>query len=68
MRPVIEYLDHQMMNDVEPFTKLNPSAENLARYFYEQTNGKLHDETSGRVRVKDVTIWETDETTATYFE
>jgi len=26
------------------------------------------DDTAGRVRVKDVTIWETDETTATYFE
>jgi 6-pyruvoyltetrahydropterin/6-carboxytetrahydropterin synthase len=47
---------------------VNPSAENLARYFYEQTNGKLRDDTAGRVRVKDVTIWETDETTATYFE
>src|SRR2546423_11961512 len=60
MKHVIDRLDHQMMNDLEPFTKLNPSAENLARYFFEQTNGKLNDETSGRVRVKDVTIWETD--------
>jgi 6-pyruvoyltetrahydropterin/6-carboxytetrahydropterin synthase len=68
MKHVIDRLDHQMINDLEPFTSLNPSAENLARYFYEQTNGKLHRETSGRVRVKDVTIWETDETTATYFE
>jgi 6-pyruvoyltetrahydropterin/6-carboxytetrahydropterin synthase len=68
MKHVIDRLDHQMINDLEPFTSLNPSAENLARYFYEQTNGKLHHETSGRVRVKDVTIWETDETTATYFE
>ena len=68
MKHVIDRLDHQMINDLEPFTKLNPSAENLARYFYEQTNGKLRDDTAGRVRVKDVTIWETDETTATYFE
>jgi 6-pyruvoyltetrahydropterin/6-carboxytetrahydropterin synthase len=68
MKYVIDRLDHQMINDLEPFTNLNPSAENLARYFYEQTNGKLRDDTAGRVRVKDVTIWETDETTATYFE
>ena len=68
MKHVIDRLDHQMINDLEPFTTLNPSAENLARYFYEQTNGKLHQDTHGRVRVKDVTIWETDETTATYFE
>jgi 6-pyruvoyltetrahydropterin/6-carboxytetrahydropterin synthase len=68
MKHVIDRLDHQMINDLEPFTSLNPSAENLARYFYEQTNGKLRDDTAGRVQVKDVTIWETDETTATYFE
>ncbi len=37
MRPVVDYLDHQMINDLEPFTTINPSAENLARYFYEET-------------------------------
>jgi queuosine biosynthesis protein QueD len=30
MRPVIDRLDHQMLNDLEPFTVLNPSAENIA--------------------------------------
>ena len=35
MRPVIDRLDHQMLNDLEPFTEINPSAENLARYFYD---------------------------------
>ena len=37
LRPVVERLDHLMINDIEPFTELNPSAENLARYFYQQT-------------------------------
>src|SRR5512143_2569443 len=41
MKETIERLDHQMMNDVEPFTTLNPSAENLARYFYVETNKKV---------------------------
>jgi 6-pyruvoyltetrahydropterin/6-carboxytetrahydropterin synthase len=68
MRPVIEYLDHQMMNDLPPFTEINPSAENLAKYFYDETNKQLHDMTSGRVTVKDCTIYETDTTTATYYE
>ena len=68
MRDVVDRLDHQMMNDVEPFTVLNPSAENLAKYFYDETQKKLHGVSNGRVRVKDVTIWETDTTTATYFE
>jgi 6-pyruvoyltetrahydropterin/6-carboxytetrahydropterin synthase len=68
MRPVIDRIDHQMLNDLEPFTTLNPSAENIAHYFYEQTNEQLANMTEGRVRVKDCTIWETDSTSATYFE
>jgi len=68
MRPVIDRIDHQMLNDLEPFTVLNPSAENLARYFYDQTSDQLASMTAGRVRVKDCTIWETDTTTATYYE
>ena len=68
MRAVIERLDHQMINELAPFTRVNPSAENLAKYFYEETNANLIRATNGRVKVKDVTIWETDTTTATYFE
>jgi len=68
MRDTVDRLDHQMINDLEPFTVLNPSAENLAKYFYDQTQAKLRAATNGRVRVKNVTVWETDTTTATYFE
>jgi 6-pyruvoyltetrahydropterin/6-carboxytetrahydropterin synthase len=68
MRPVIDYLDHQMINDLEPFTTINPSAENLAKYFYDETNKQLRDMTQGRVTVKDVLLYETDITTARYYE
>lgn len=68
MKHVIDRLDHQMINELAPFTELNPSAENLAKYFYDETNSRLNGTTSGRVRVKNVTIFETDTTTATYSE
>lgn len=68
MRPVIDRLDHQMINDLEPFKELNPSAENLAKYFFDETNRGLRQVTNGRVHVKDVTIFETDSTTAKYSE
>ena len=68
MRPVIERLDHFMINDIEPFTTINPSAENLSKYFYDETSKQLAEMTQGRVRVKDCTIWETDTTTATFYE
>ena len=68
MRPVVDRLDHHMINDLEPFTTLNPSAENLARYFFQQTSTQLHEMTSGRVRVKDCTLYETDTSFARYYE
>ena len=68
IKHVIERLDHQMMNDIEPFTAVNPSAENLAKYFYEESNSRLQRATDGRVRIKNVTVFETETTTATYSE
>jgi 6-pyruvoyltetrahydropterin/6-carboxytetrahydropterin synthase len=69
MRPTVEYLDHFMINDLAPFDKeINPSAENLAKYFYEQTSSQLHEMTGGRVRVKDCTLYETDTSFARYYE
>ncbi len=66
LRPVVDRLDHQMINDLEPFTTVNPSAENLAKYFYEQTREQLREMTGGRVRVKDCTLYETDTSFARY--
>ncbi len=68
LRPVVDYLDHQMINDLAPFTELNPSAENLARYFYQETRRQLDEMTSGRVRLKDCTVFETDTSFARYYE
>jgi 6-pyruvoyltetrahydropterin/6-carboxytetrahydropterin synthase len=68
MKHVIDRLDHKMINDLEPFTVVNPSAENLAKYFYDESNARLQRITNGRVRIKDVTVYETDVTTAKYSE
>ena len=68
LKPVVAYLDHQMINDLEPFTATNPSAENLAKYFYDETQTGLNEVTGGRVRVKSSTVFETDTSQATYYE
>lgn len=65
MREVIKRLDHQFINDLDPFTKLNPSAENMAKYFYEQVAGQLSGLPAG-ARVTDVIVWETDTAMAKY--
>ena len=32
------YFDHKFINETEPFDKINPSTENLAKYFFEEIN------------------------------
>ncbi len=67
MRGIIERLDHTFLNDIPPFTELNPSAENMARYFYQEMGKGLGGGSrTNPVRVAEVKIWETDTATATY--
>jgi 6-pyruvoyltetrahydropterin/6-carboxytetrahydropterin synthase len=64
LNAVIDRLDHQFLNDVPPFDVLNPSAENMARYFHEEISRGLGTRTG--VTVSEVKIWETDTSCATY--
>jgi 6-pyruvoyltetrahydropterin/6-carboxytetrahydropterin synthase len=58
-----ERLDHRFLNDLEPFDKVNPSAENLAKYFCENLEPQVQ---KHGLHVESVTVWETDTTSATY--
>ncbi|HLJ48267.1 MAG TPA: 6-carboxytetrahydropterin synthase QueD [Bryobacteraceae bacterium] len=64
MRAVIEYLDHQFINDLEPFTKINPSAENIAKFFHDRMSADLQSDVP--VRIAEVKVWETDTSSAVY--
>ena len=57
------YLDHQHINERPPFTEVNPTAENLARWLHEELGKKL--DTPG-VTVEAVQVWETEHFVATY--
>jgi 6-pyruvoyltetrahydropterin/6-carboxytetrahydropterin synthase len=65
IQSVIHSLDHKFLNDFPPFDVINPSAENIARYFYEQAAKQMPAGPAG-ARISSVTIWETDTTAATY--
>lgn len=65
MRAVIERLDHQFLNEVAPFDVKNPSAENIAEYFYQEMMVGLAP-TPVPVRIREVKVWETDIQSATY--
>lgn len=62
---VLKRLDHKLLNEVEPFDRINPSSENIARHIFESLSKELD---SRAVRVSRVTAWESDTACAAYYE
>ncbi len=61
LRSTSEYLDHQFINELKPFDEINPSAENIAKFIYDEIQRGLH--TASLAYVK---VWETDTSCAVY--
>jgi 6-pyruvoyltetrahydropterin/6-carboxytetrahydropterin synthase len=74
LRAISEPLDHVFLNDIEPFTTLNPSAENIAWYICEKMQQGIKQAEApikgasqdNPVEVAEVKVWETDVQSATY--
>ncbi len=62
---VIKRLDHQYLNEIKPFDVLNPTAENIAKYFFDEVGLLINNED---IKVKEVLIWETPRSAVTYSE
>jgi len=56
-------LDYGCINDVPPFTEINPSAENIAAWFHQELSAAVADENAV---VTAVTIWEGPVNSVTY--
>ena len=65
MKDIIARLDHQFLNDIAPFDVVNPSAENIAEYFFQQLRTPLA-ENPVQVEISEVRVWETDIQSACY--
>lgn len=61
---VIKRLDHHHINDIPPFDKENPTAENLSRYVYQEVKKQL----SSPVCISKVTLWESANYAVSYSE
>lgn len=60
---VADRLDHAYLNDIPPFDRLEPSAENIAAYFFEQVSKQLNE--NGNM-LYSVSIGESDTSRATF--
>ena len=58
LRGATERLDHQFLNETAPFDTVNPSAENIAKYLYDEISGNLRTENAAALH--EVKVWETD--------
>lgn len=65
LRGIVDKLDHKYLNELPPFDKMNPSAENLARFIHDEMAKQLAGQ-MGEASLASVTVWETDTASATY--
>ena len=64
LRAIAGELDHHNINDLEPFTTLEPSAENQARWIFQQMQARLGSEMAEHLVY--IRVWETPSSFAAY--
>ena len=60
---VLSVLDHSYLNEVPPFTKINPTSENIARYIFDEIEKKM---SQLNCKASSVSVWESEKASATY--
>jgi len=61
---VLEPFDHNLINQIPPFDKINPTAENLVKYTFDKIKSRM----PGNILLKRVTAWETESCMVSYEE
>jgi 6-pyruvoyltetrahydropterin/6-carboxytetrahydropterin synthase len=58
---IVSNLDHKLLNEIPPFDEKNPTAENIAKWIFDELGKNLS------VHPSKVTVHETDNSSASYF-
>lgn len=66
LKETLNELDHKLLNEIPYFKNINPSSERLAEYIFKKIKDKLSQYSN--IKVKEVTVYETDKVSATYYE
>jgi 6-pyruvoyltetrahydropterin/6-carboxytetrahydropterin synthase len=59
LHKILDVLDHKYLNNIPYFKKANPTSENIAKYIYDRLKPLVP-------WVKSVTVWESQNSSATY--
>jgi 6-pyruvoyltetrahydropterin/6-carboxytetrahydropterin synthase len=63
LNKILDTFDHACLNDISPFDKINPSAENIARTIYEKMQPGLDKD----ITIVSIQVWESPENCVTYY-
>ncbi|MBD3263530.1 MAG: 6-carboxytetrahydropterin synthase QueD [Candidatus Omnitrophica bacterium] len=62
---VLEKLDHKYLNDLECFSGISPSSEEISKYIFKKLKKNAENQ---HCRLDEVRVWETDSSCAMYRE
>ena len=62
---VINELDHKYLNENTAFSNVSPSSEHISRYLYQRLSERLNND---NLTIDSVTVWESDNASACYYE
>jgi len=68
LAPLVARVDHQNLNEIPPFDRVNPTAEAIAEWFYRGMVESVAKATEGRARLAAVRLWETPDSWVVYSE
>ncbi len=68
LKEIMEILDHKFINDLDFFKETNPSAENIARYIYEEFSRITGAYKDGLIKIARVNVYETPSSMASYYK
>jgi 6-pyruvoyltetrahydropterin/6-carboxytetrahydropterin synthase len=57
---IVAYLDHKFLNEIDPFDRVNPTAENIAAFVLV----RLQNVKTENARVCEVEVWESESSSA----
>jgi 6-pyruvoyltetrahydropterin/6-carboxytetrahydropterin synthase len=68
LAPLVERVDHRDLNALTPFDRVNPTAEAIARWFFQELRPAVAESTEGRAHLALVRLWETPDSCVVYTE
>ena len=62
---IINELDHKYLNENPVFRDISPSSEHISKYLYQRISESLNND---NIKVDSITVWESDNASARYYE